>query len=128
MNKKMFGISAIAMLLAVMLIAAPKAGTSDLFAKKYGQGNEQSAFIRNDCISDIEDKPSDLTSEPTANDNGNVAGGGGMPGPDTDELGNSLDQPISQGIDDRAFTTTSCSADILQNQDTDGAALCLCTP
>jgi hypothetical protein len=48
MKQKMLGIGAIA-ILAVMLIATSNVSTHDVFAKRYGQSNVQSAAINNEC-------------------------------------------------------------------------------
>jgi hypothetical protein len=50
MKKRMLGISAFAMVaVAVVLIATSNVGTQDLFAKRYGQSNAQSAAVSNEC-------------------------------------------------------------------------------
>jgi hypothetical protein len=48
MNKKMLGIGAI-VVLATMLIATSNTGTHEVFAKRFGQSNAQSAAVNNEC-------------------------------------------------------------------------------
>jgi hypothetical protein len=48
MNKKMLGIGAIAAL-ATMLIVTSSMSTNDVFAKRYGNSNAQSAAVSNEC-------------------------------------------------------------------------------
>jgi hypothetical protein len=70
MNKAMLGIGAIAILAAVLL-ASSNMGASDIFAKKYGHSNAQSAAVNNECtpITDAGngDSPVDVFANTVAN-------------------------------------------------------------
>jgi hypothetical protein len=70
MNKTMLGIGAVAILAAV-LITSSNVGTHDLFAKKYGHSNAQSAAVNNECtpVTDAGngDNPIDVFANTVAN-------------------------------------------------------------